>query len=423
MVEAVFVFVFVFAILIYLLYQHFRMKRSLRAIEDGMELLRAQDMNTRLRRTGNASTDHIVDLFNTMMNQLKEERLHVREQNHFLDLLISSSPMGVVITDFDGHITSCNKSALKALGFASEEELKGLKMAEVQSTLASAIAQVPQDTISTVRLSDFHIYRISHLSFVDHGFRHPFVLIESFTDELVKAEKRAYEKVIRMIAHEVNNSVAGINSMLEQFKQERVTGAASVDSGVGQDDLALRPTEKPTNDEAGLYDVLINRCNSMSSFITRFADVVKLPDPLLVQTDLNAFVRDTLPFLESLCISRSISLHLQPSAESPKAMIDPTLMEQALVNIVKNSAESIGNGGDITLTTTAFPATLEITDNGRGITPDQQLHLFTPFYSTKRDGQGIGLLIIRETLLRHGCTFSLRTWPDEFTRFRIEFPK
>ncbi|MCF0202847.1 MAG: PAS domain-containing protein [Bacteroidaceae bacterium] len=387
-------------IILFLLYQHFRMKRSLRAIEDGTELLRAQDMNTRLRRTGNASTDHIVDMFNTMMNQLKEERLQVREHNRFLDLLISCSPMGVVIYDFDGHITSCNKSALTALGYTNEEELKGLKMSEVQSVLASAIAEIPLDDISTVRLSDFHIYRVSHLSFIDHGFKHPFVLIESFTDELVKAEKRAYEKVIRMIAHEVNNTVAGINSMLEQMKAEDTDTAARDDSP---------------------YDALINRSNAMSSFITRFADVVKLPEPKTAKVSLNTFIKDTLPFLETLCSQHSINIHLHLEEPSPTAMIDTTLMEQALLNIVKNAAESIGNGGDITITTASHPTTLEITDNGRGITPEQQLHLFTPFYSTKRDGQGIGLLIIRETLMRHNCTFSLRTYPDDLTRFRIEF--
>ena len=393
-----YIIILLLLVIVALLYRHHRATTSLRAIENGIDLLRAQDTSTRLRRTGNASTDRIVDLFNTLMNQLKDERLHVREQNHFLDLLISSSPMGVIITDFDGHITSCNASALAALGMARAEDVLGQTMAAVSSPLAAAIAHLPMGSSDTVRLNDFHIYRVSHLCFIDHGFKHPFVLIESFTDELVKAEKRAYEKVIRMMAHEVNNSAAGINSMLEQLKT----------------DADAR--------EADLFDVLIHRSEELSTFVTRLADVVRLPEPQLAPTDLNLFVRNALPFVQSLCAPHDIAVSLHLCDPSPRANLDATLMQQVLVNIVKNAAESIGRGGDITITTTAAPATIEVTDNGSGITPEQQLHLFTPFYSTKRDGQGIGLLVVRETLMRHGCTFSLRTHPDSLTRFRIEFP-
>ena len=100
-------------------------------------------------------------------------------------------------------------------------------------------------------------------------------------------------------------------------------------------------------------------------------------------------------------------------------------MAQVLVNIVKNSIESIkekgcGNGM-INITTTATPATIVITDNGTGISPDTEKKLFTPFFSTKPNGHGIGLLLIREILTRHRCHFSLKTEHDGMTRFRIEF--
>ena len=96
-----------------------------------------------------------------------------------------------------------------------EKELTGKKIEELNSPLAEELNRIARNKTETIRLSDSMIYRCSRLSFVDRGFAHPFILIESLTSEVVKAEKKAYEKVIRMIAHEVNNTVAGITSTLE----------------------------------------------------------------------------------------------------------------------------------------------------------------------------------------------------------------
>ena len=96
------------------------------------------------------------------------------------------------------------------------------------------------------------------------------------------------------------------------------------------------------------------------------------------------------------------------------------------MNIIKNAAESISasddeKGGEIVVRTFA-PASVEVVDNGPGISKEVEAKLFTPFFSTKPNGQGIGLVFIREVLTKHGCTFSLRTYEDGLTRFRILFP-
>ena len=100
--------------------------------------------------------------------------------------------------------------------------------------------------------------------------------------------------------------------------------------------------------------------------------------------------------------------------------IDLSLFEQALANILKNAAESIGEGGDIYLSAT--PGTIVVADTGKGIAEEVRGKLFDPFFSTKPNGQGIGLVFIREVLSKHGCAFSLRTYADGLTRFRIFFP-
>lgn len=394
----------IFCILCFLAYFYQKVVKPMDSIANGMDLLREQDFSSRLKPVGQLEADRIVQVFNRMMEQLKEERLRLREQNHFLDLLIEVSPMGVVILNYEGCITMANKAALRFLNVSAEKKLVGKKLEELDTPLAGEIHRLSQGTTRTVRLSDAMIYRCSRLSFVDRGFAHPFVLIESLTSEVVKAEKKAYEKVIRMIAHEVNNTVGGITSALDTVKD------------------MLSDWEEGA-DLQEVMTVCIERSLSMGRFITNFADVVKIPEPQLSEVGLNDVIDTCRVFLETLGQNKQISIKYELCADNPKVHLDKVLFEQVLVNIVKNAVESIQSEGNIVIRTSSVAPMLEIADNGEMIPREVETRLFTPFFSTKPNGQGIGLLFIREVLDRHGCIFSLRSYSDGWTRFCISFPQ
>ena len=369
-------------VLIFLVVFYRKVIRPIDTLTGGMELLRDQDMSTTLAPSGQKETDEIVKTFNALITRLRNEHLRLDEQNSFLNLLIDASPMGVILCDLSGNVKSMNPAAQKMLTPAISEAMKTLPLGE--------------DT--TLRLSNSQIYHLSHLSFLDRGYQHPFFLIESLTSEVMKAEKVAYEKVIRMIAHEVNNNVAGIVSTLDLFGEE---------------------LHSDTSKEA--LDASRERTQKMAEFVTRFANVVKIPEPQLTLCDLSEEVEACHSFLEGLCQTHHIHLTFHLTDEAIPVHLDTTLFQQALVNIVKNAIESITDKGEITITT--VPKTLTITDNGRGISPEVAQHIFTPFYSTKPQGQGLGLLLIRDILTKHGCTFTLLTSPDDgLTRFTIVFP-
>ena len=369
-------------VLIDLILFYQKVLRPIDTLAGGMELLRDQDMSTTLALSGQKETDEIVKTFNALITRLRNEHLRISEQNTFLNLLIEASPMGVVLCDLSGNIRSMNPAAQQMLS----------------PTLSEAMQTLPQGESITLRLSNSQIYCLSHLSFLDRGYQHPFFLIESLTSEVMKAEKAAYEKVIRMIAHEVNNNVAGIVSTLDLVGEE-LQGNSSLDA----------------------LDASRERTLKMAEFVTRFANVVKVPDPQLALCDLSEEVEACRSFLEGLCQAQSIRFTLQLTDEATPVYLDTTLFQQVLVNIVKNAIESISNEGEIRIETQ--PKTLIITDNGKGISPEVAQHIFTPFYSTKPQGQGLGLLLIRDILTKHGCTFTLLTNPDDgLTRFTIMFP-
>ena len=387
---------------VYLLVFYRRIIKPLHIIGSGMELLKEQDFSSRLSRVGQQEADRIVEIFNKMMEQLKNERLHLREQNHFLDLLINASPMGVIMLNLDKEVLSVNPAAYKMFGVPAFSDVIRQKLGEIDSPLAIELALIPLYQSQTIRLNDANIYKCTHSSFVDSGFHHSFYLVEVLTQEVFKAEKKAYEKVIRMIAHEVNNTTAGITSTLDTLED------------------TFREMEN-TDDICEVLRVSIERCYSMSQFITKFADVVRIPEPQTRPQPLNKVVFSCKRFMETICQNRNIEIIMELAEESPVVRLDNTLFEQVLVNIIKNAAESIDHDGKIYIRTYHTPVCLEITDTGKGIDKEAEAKLFTPFFSTKPNGQGIGLIFIREVLQKQNCTFSLRTYSDGLTRFRIVF--
>ncbi len=361
---------FVVLILFYLWYFYRKTIRPYDTLIGGMELVRELDLTTRLAPSGQHETDIIVRTFNDLLGRLRSEHLRLEEQFTFLNLLIDASPMGVILCDLDGNTTSMNPAAREMLSPSIEETIQALPLGE---TTTVRIPGGPQ------------LFRISHLSFPDRGFQHPFFLIESLTSEIRLAEKAAYERVIRMIAHEVNNSVAGIIGSL-------------------------------TGDEA-------ERLTALSSFVSRFAEVVKIPQPQLQLCDLSEEVEACRPFLENLCTQAHVHIDFHLTDEAVPVHLDTVLFQQVLINIVKNAVESIGTTQGLVTLEVTTPATLTITDNGHGIPPAIAKNLFTPFFSTKPQGQGLGLLLIRDILTSHHCTFNLLTDPeDHLTRFTIQFP-
>ncbi|MDR2472086.1 MAG: HAMP domain-containing protein [Tannerella sp.] len=398
------------AAIAYMLYFHRRVIKPLQVIGDGMDLLREQDFNSRLRIVGQSEADRIVAIFNRMMEQLKEERLQVRETNNFLDLLIDASPLGVIILDLEERIFSVNHAACSFMAIKNVESFKGKKLSElseIDNTLITCLLHIEPYQSQIVRLNNATVYKFTHSRFVDRGHSHSFYLLELLTEEVFKAEKKAYEKVIRMLAHEVNNTTAGVIATLDAIK---------LDAEAGNSDFAGMDA-----DATDVLQTVIERCYGLNRFIANYADVVRIPEPQRTSCSLNELVSSCVRFLRHTFGDKQISVVQELNPDNPVVLIDSALFEQALVNILKNAVESIEHQGNIHIRTTSSPVALEIADNGKGIDSDTESKLFTPFFSTKPNGQGLGLIFIREVLQKHDCIFSLKTGTDGITRFMIGF--
>jgi len=370
----------------------------------GIESIKDRDFSTTFVPTGHDELDQLVDIYNRMIGQLREERIKQQEQHYFLQRLVDATPIGVVILDLDEKIAMLNPAARDMLGGESGS-LVGRSLESLQHPPANEFVALKPGETRTIDVSGMRIYKCRKSHFTDRGFYRHFILIEELTPEILATQKKAYDKVIRMMSHEINNSVGAVNSILQSSKH-----------------YAGQLTRDDRGDFENAIQVAIDRNAGLNRFMSNLADVVRTPPPAREENDLHRIIQSVAVLMSGMLQARNIQWVEQLSEGPLLVSIDAQQIEQVLVNVVKNAAESIGKDGTITIrTSSADPPSLRIIDTGRGIDPRTKSQLFTPFYSTKKDGQGIGLTVIREILVNHGFRFNLESTGPGHTEFWIEF--
>ncbi len=399
-VEAIALVIFVLLAVLYA-----KSIRPMRTVIQGLDLLKSQDFNSKLLKVNNSEADVIVNLFNKMFDQLKKETLVAREVNQRLDIFVNSSLMGMILMDTDEQIALINPSAKVLLGYSERSnEPLGCTIDQIDNSMARELAKMANNSVKVIYRNDGNIYKCTKSHFVASGYNYLFYIMESMTEELMQTERDTYEKVIRMISHEVNNSMAGISSAIDA-----VIGSLGEVEGVDQD-------------VEHVLTVSSDRCIKLSRFISRFADVVKIPEPTRVKVPVDTFIENCVRMLESLTIDKGIHFSTIYNGQDMEIYVDEVLMEQVMINIIKNAVDAVSLGDFISIETSCYPCSITVSNNGTPIPQEQEQKLFSPFYSTKPNGQGVGLMLVKEILLKHNCKFELRTHKDLVTRFNIIFP-
>ncbi|MGE0885998.1 MAG: PAS domain-containing sensor histidine kinase [Blastocatellales bacterium] len=398
------------AVFIISLYSGLKLIRQLfntiELINTGAQFIQDSDFTSRFSEVGQPELDRLVKVYNRMADHLREERTRTQEQNYFLDKILKASPSGIVTLDFDGRIAMVNPVVEKMLQ-SIDADLNGKRLSELNLPFASSIEKLRPGESQIIPLTGRRRVRCHRLQFLDRGFTRDFILIEELTEELRQAEKTAYEKIIRMMSHEVNNSVGSANSLLHSCLHY-------ADQLNGED----------RQDFENALQVVISRTDHLNQFMRNFADVFRLPPPNLQTCDLLKLIEDAALLFKPEFASRKIQIRFDVQTKLDSVKLDPGQMQQVFVNVIKNAMEAIGSGGVITISLgrQAGKNFVAIEDTGTGIPPSVKANLFTPFFSTKENGQGIGLTLVQEILDNHGFEFSIESLPGQPTQFIIYFP-
>jgi signal transduction histidine kinase len=239
---------------------------------------------------------------------------------------------------------------------------------------------------------------------MDHGFRHPFYIIEEFTEEIRQAEKEAYGKLIRMMAHEVNNTIGSVNSIMSTVLSINESSA-----------------DNESDEIINMLGIAVQRNYQLNRFMQNLSNVVKLPPPERERLNLYDSALVVLESFNPVMKEKNITLEYNYDSASLMIVADRSQMELVFSNILKNSVEAIKDNGSIKVTLSSYPLSISIADDGMGLTKKAAEGIFTPFFSTKTGGQGIGLTLIQEILTNHGFSFRLRNRELSGAEFIILF--
>ncbi|QTN38062.1 HAMP domain-containing protein [Cryomorphaceae bacterium] len=379
-----------------------RLMGPLELIRSGTEAIKDRDFQVKFKPTGQGELDSLINVYNGMIDELRNERIHQQEQNYFLEELINASPTGIGILDYEQRWVSANPALERFMTLPSEQVL-GLRPDESPDPLLKQIVFSEGQNEKLIELDGWRKFKVHRGQFIHRGFNRQFVLVEELSREMIEAEKQAYGKVIRMMSHEVNNSMGSINSLLNSL--------VAFDTQIAED---LRTDYRES------MDVVIRRNQSLGTFMNKFADVVRLPDPITEPLDIRELLHDLARLWRPICAEHHIDLIWEAPETALITEGDREQLEQVLTNAIKNARESIGEGGKIELFADPVHGLWGVADNGPGIPADKADRLFKPFFSTKKDGQGVGLTLSREVLMQHGFPFRLETDPDGLTRFEVK---
>jgi nitrogen fixation/metabolism regulation signal transduction histidine kinase len=393
---------------------------TLTALKDGVASLRDHDFSLSIARGTSDELGELVEAYNSLGSVLRRERLDLHQRELMLDTVIQTSPLALVLTNAQARIVFSNIAARQLLN--AGRKLEGLDFTEVlkqaPEPLREAIAG-GTDTLFTVQEgAEANVFHVAQRHFVLNAQEHRLVLLKQLTRELAAQEVAVWKKVIRVIAHELNNSLAPISSlansglMLARASRDVARSPASASQGAdafapaapGEAGEPEIPAEPPLSPEAArlerVFTTIADRAAHLASFIDGYARFAKLPKPRLASISWKQFVGR----LEGAGIFR-----LTAPLPDAVATFDATQLEQVMINLLKNAAESgsAPEAIELSVRATGDGWMLEVADRGSGLSEDTLRDALVPFYSTKPSGTGLGLTLCREIVDAHGGRLSI----------------
>ncbi|WP_372873235.1 PAS domain-containing sensor histidine kinase [Shewanella sp.] len=366
-----------------------RLASGLDAIELGLLNLIDNDFSTSLPASDDPVLRKLAGLFNRASDTLRRERQHLYQRELLLDKVIQNSPNLMLLLDNNGHIIYANDAARHELhgGKAITGMTINTLAATIGEPMASLLCAVSDGLFTVERDDESETWHLSRGRFTLNGLEHQLILLKQMTRELSRAEVAVWKKVIRVISHELNNSLAPMRSMVSSGRV-----------------LAARLDEPRLN---LIFDTIDKRTSHLGEFIEGYARFARLPRPNKAPVDM-----------ARLCHGLGLQTPFTVVGELPVEPLqaDEVQLEQVLLNLLKNAHESGSAPQDVALSVRRQDASvagvagyvIEVSDRGPGMSAEVLSQALLPFYSTKQQGTGLGLALCREIIEAHDGRISLQ---------------
>ena len=371
--------------------------RMLRALEGAVASYRDGDFSFSIAADRRDELGDLIRMHNALGQTLREQRQNLAQRELLLDTVVQNTPVALVLSDAAGRVVYANIAARHL--FNEGKSLQGLDFAELLQGTPETLRRAAlsgEDALLTVEMDGSEeTFHLSQRNFRLQGRPHRLQLFRRMTRELSRQEVATWKRVIRVISHELNNSLAPISSLSH-------SGA----------ELARRGD---TERLPGVFATIGERARHLHGFIAGYASFAKLPAPQSTRIEWPQF-------LQGLALHCQFRL-LGKAPEQP-GWFDAAQIEQVLINLIKNAHESGSSADEVTLSLVVIGHELriEVADHGPGMTEIVLAQALLPFYSTKRSGTGLGLALAREIAEAHGGRIGLANRDEGGLRVTLLLP-
>ena len=362
------------------------LKITLRALSDGIRCFRDGDFSVRIPGARRDDLGEIARLFNRMGETLQAERGQIRQRELLLQTALDLSPVAMVLVNPLDRVIYANQEARRM--FLGGGALVGRRFGEILHGCPGEMRKVVesgQDGLFSVEAGDHsETYHLACRAFQLNRQRHALYLVRRMTSELARQEAEIWKKVIRVICHELNNSLAPVSSLAH---------SGSV--------IARKPDEAHRLVE--IHDAIRERIEHLTRFLEGYAAFARLPRPNKERVEWEPWLGGPRRLY-----------HFDLVAEPPTSpgYFDPAQIQQALINLIKNASEASAGEPEITMRIDRLQdgsVRFEVADRGRGMSDEVMRKALLPFYSTKPSGSGLGLPICREIVEAHGGSVRIQS--------------
>lgn len=371
-----------------------------RGVADGISSFRDRDFSVRLAYRRDDELGDLVELYNAVGEILHQERRSLTERELLLRTALDRSPAAILLVNSLGRVIYANREAETL--FTGGAKLAGMSLAELEAGCPAEMRRIlgsGADGLFTVDDDGEGIetYHLSQRTFTLNRRRHRLILLRRMTGELGRQEAEIWKKVIRVISHELNNSLAPISSLVHSAKL-----------------IAAEPRHAERSEE--VFETLRERLDHLKGFIDGYARFARLPRPRRERVDWERFLDgfgeyDMVRFPEHL--------------PGRPGWFDAAQIRQVLINLFKNAVEASDGEPWVELRVENGPegeTFLQVVDRGCGMDDETLEKALLPFYSTKKTGSGLGLPLCREILEAHGGRLTLQSRPGSGTSVTCWLP-
>ena len=359
----------------------------IRALSGSVVAFRDGDFSFSIGANRADEVGELVAAHNELGRVLREERQHLFQRELLLDTVVQNTPTALALVEEGGHVVYANIAARQLLngGKTMNGERFDEIVAAAPETLARAIASGGDGLFSVTLDHDEETFHLSQRAFKLQGKPHRLYQLKRLTRELARQEVATWKKVIRVISHELNNSLGPIRSLSHSGREFARKG-----------DMTRLST---------VFETIEERTHHLESFTQGYARFAKLPQP---RREAVAWQ----PLLDAL--GQHFAFRLVGAVPAAPGWFDRAQVEQVLINLLKNAHESGSAPGEVELGVIERGRDLriEVRDRGSGMSEAVLANALLPFYSTKRAGSGLGLALAREIAEAHGGRVQLANRPE-----------